>query len=64
MEVVQLHCKQCNQRLMDYMVAGDKNTVVMQGIVIKCVRCKRVLIMKKYTEGMLLQYAQNGKIRI
>ena len=38
---------------MDYMVQEDDNAIVMQGIMIKCDRCKRVINLKKYTQRMI-----------
>lgn len=51
-EIIELRCKQCKQRLMDYMVTGNDEAVVLQNITLKCWRCKRALMLKKYTEGM------------
>lgn len=61
---IQLHCKKCNQRLMDYTVHHNENAIVIQGITIKCSRCKRVLILKKYTEGMLKNCACDNVFKV
>lgn len=61
MQQIELHCKACNMRFFDYIVTGDDNTIALQGISLKCSRCKRVLILKKYTEGILKSRAENGK---
>ena len=39
---VQLHCRECNARMMDYTLCQDDDRIVLQGITIKCNRCKRV----------------------
>ena len=61
MQQIELHCKECNQRFFDYMVTGNNETIVLQGISLKCARCKRVLVLKKYTEGILLKHSKNAK---
>lgn len=61
MQTIELHCKECKQRFFDYMVTGDNETIVLQGISLKCTRCKRVLVLKKYTEGILKKSSENGK---
>ena len=52
--VIEIRCKQCKKRIFDYMIScedGSDNEVVMSGISLKCDRCNRVMIMKKYTQG-------------
>ena len=61
MQTIELRCKECNQRFFDYMVTGNNETIVLQGISLKCTRCKRVLVLKKYTEGILKKSSENGK---
>lgn len=64
MQQIELHCKVCNMRLMDYLVAGNDEQIVLQNIIIKCNRCKRVLVLKKYTEAILKQHQEDGKYKI
>lgn len=64
MQQIELHCKECNQRFFDYMVTGNNETIVLQGISLKCARCKRVLVLKKYTEGILMKHSKNAKFCI
>ena len=52
-----IRCKKCNQRMVDY-IAGDVS------IEMKCCRCKRVMVMKNYTESFLRVRAKNGEIKI
>lgn len=63
-DYIELRCKECKQRLMDYTLVGEDATIVLQGITMKCGRCKRVLTLKKYTEGMLRQHSVKGTYRI
>lgn len=64
MQQIELHCKVCNMRLFDYMMTGKDNTIVLQGISLKCARCKRILVLKKYTEGILKRNSDNCKYSI
>ena len=54
----------CNKLMMEYFVCGDDSTVALQNIGIKCDRCKRVMILKKYSEGMMKEHSENGTFRI
>ena len=49
---------------MDYTLCQDDGRIVLQGITIKCNRCKRVMMLKKYTEGMIRKRADEGVFRI
>ena len=52
-----IRCRKCNQRMFDY-IAGDVS------IEMKCCRCKRVMVMKNYTESFLRAKVKNGEYRI
>ena len=52
-----IRCRKCNQRMFDY-ISGDVS------IEMKCCRCKRVMVMKNYTESFLRARAKNGEYRI
>ena len=47
---VQLHCRECNARMMDYTLCQDDDRIVLQGITIKCNRCKRVMMLKNHCD--------------
>lgn len=55
--VIEIRCKKCNKLMMEYFVCGDDSAVALQNIGIKCDRCKRVMILKKYSEGMMKGYS-------
>lgn len=57
-------CKKCGIPFTEYMLSGDKESIVLQNIRQKCTRCKRVMILKRYTEGILLQHSLNGRVEI
>ena len=50
--------------MMEYFVCSDDSAVALQNIGIKCDRCKRVMILKKYSEGMMKEHSENGTFRI
>ncbi|MBQ2923569.1 MAG: hypothetical protein IJE60_10885 [Tyzzerella sp.] len=52
-----IRCKKCNQRMFDY-ISGDVHLEMM------CSRCRRVLVMKNYTESFLRAKAKKGEYRI
>ena len=57
--VIEIRCKKCNKLMMEYFVCGDDSAVALQNIGIKCDRCKRVMILKKYSEGMIFSNCQD-----
>ena len=61
--VIEIRCKKCNKLMMEYFVCGDDSAVALQNIGIKCDRCKRVMILKKYSEGMMKEHSGNGTYR-
>lgn len=63
-KVIELRCKKCNKHFMDYMIQFDDTAVVMQSISIKCDRCKRVMTLKKYTEGYLISHSKKGSFKM
>ena len=62
--VIEIRCKKCNKLMMEYFVCGDDSAVALQNVGIKCDRCKRVMILKKYSEGMMKEHSENGTFRI
>ena len=62
--VIEIRCKKCNKLMMEYFVCGDDSVVAFQNIGVKCDRCKRVTILKKYSEGIMKEHSENGTFRI
>ncbi|MBQ2923187.1 MAG: hypothetical protein IJE60_08920 [Tyzzerella sp.] len=52
-----IRCRKCNQRLFDY-ISGDVELEMM------CSRCKRVLVLRNYTESIIRTRTKNGEYRI
>ena len=65
MQQIDFYCKKCKKSMkMSYMVSGDKDALVLRGMAIRCHtnKCTRVLMLKNFTEGRLIENADaNGK---
>lgn len=61
---IAIKCKHCNQRLFDYVLQGNENEYILQGIRMKCTRCKRILIFNRYTEKMIKDHIAFGDCRV
>lgn len=66
MQQIDFYCKKCKcSTRISYFPSGEPETPVMTGIMIKCHTCKRVMTMKKFTEGMVVAQARkDGKVFI
>ena len=62
--IIQIRCKKCNRHFMDYMAHGKSEDIVLQGICMKCDRCKRTITLIKYTEGFLLSHSKKETFKI
>ena len=56
-EKIVVRCKKCNNRMFDY-VSGDLH------IEMKCCKCKRVMVLKNYTEKVIRTKTINGVLSI
>ncbi|WP_075678632.1 hypothetical protein [Roseburia sp. 831b] len=66
-KVIEIHCKQCKKHFFDYMIEFEENSdkeIVMHGICMKCDRCKRVITLKKYTQGYLISHSKKGIFKV
>ena len=63
-KIIELRCEQCNNLLMNYYESGYDYIIVFQGIAIKCSRCKRIMNLKKYTEGMIKHKLDGSVFRL
>ena len=62
---IDFRCKRCNQKLMEYSLQfEDENIVLAKGLSMCCHRCKRIFVLKKYTEAMVKAQAINGTMTI
>ena len=52
-DTIELRCSKCNMKLMDYMVQNDDTACALNGVSLKCSRCKRVIMLMKYTEAVI-----------
>lgn len=65
---IDFYCKNCKKSMkMSYEITGNPNKLVMSGVIIRCHthKCIKVVTLKKYTEGQLVEHMTNdGKIYI
>lgn len=61
---IEMRCKKCNKLFMNYYLTGENIDLNLQGLELKCEKCKRILRLKKYTEQILLGYTVNGVYKI
>ncbi|MCR5103949.1 MAG: hypothetical protein K6B68_05775 [Eubacterium sp.] len=54
-DTIELRCSKCNMKLMDYMIQNDDTACALNGVCLKCSRCKRVIMLMKYTEAVIRQ---------
>lgn len=65
MENLELYCRRCRKSMkISYLTVGDDDVLVLENIQIKCHHCKRILTFKKYTERMLKEREENGRVYI
>lgn len=63
-ETIELRCSKCNMKLMDYMIQNDDTACALNGVCLKCSRCKRTIMLMKYTEAIIKHGSviANGKM--
>lgn len=63
-DTIELRCSKCNMKLMDYMIQYDDTACALNGVCLKCSRCKRVMRLMKYTEAIIRHGSviANGKM--
>lgn len=65
-KMIAFRCKRhhCNQLLLNYYIMGVDSSLHLEGIELKCEKCKRVLRLKKYAEQMLIEQSDNGVFKV
>ena len=60
MQEIEFYCKKCRKTMkMSYALTGDKDAPAMNEIIIRCHtrKCTRVVTLKNFTEGKIVQRA-------
>lgn len=57
---IEIRCRRCNKLFMNYYLTGNEVNLHMEGVELKCDKCKRVLRLKKYTEQLLMEQSLDG----
>lgn len=61
MQEIKFYCRKCRKSLgLTYNAGGDINAEVMKNVSMKCHTCRRILIFKKYTEGLIIAGADES----
>lgn len=65
-EMVEFRCRRhnCNKLLLNYYITGVDSSLHLEGIELKCEKCKRVLRLKNYTEKLLAEQSEKGVFRV
>ena len=61
---ISIRCKRCNQFLLGYDLTNDDDKRILEHITLPPCRCKRVLRLMQYTEGLLRMQAEHNTVRI
>ena len=61
---ITIRCKRRNQFLLGYDLVHDDDRRILERVTLPPCRCKRVLTLMKYTEGILRRQAQGNVVRI
>lgn len=61
---ITIRCKRCNQFLLGYDLIHDDDKRILERVTLPPCRCKRVLTLMKYTEGILRKQAVDNIVRI
>ena len=55
LKVIDFYCKKCKKSMkVSYMVTGNRNYPVLPRVMMKCHHCGRVMTLKNFKEGELL----------
>ena len=61
MQEIKFFCRKCKCSMhMSMYATGKSDAIVMNGMVLKCHRCKKASVMKNFTEGMVIAHADNN----
>ena len=65
LKVIDFYCKKCKKSMkVSYMVTGNRNYPVLPRVMMKCHHCGRVMTLKNFKEGELLDRVEQDKYYI
>ena len=65
LKVIDFYCKKCKKSMkVSYMVTGNRNYPVLPRVMMKCHHCGRVMTLKNFKEGELLDKVEQDKYYI
>lgn len=60
MKQIDFYCRRCRCSMrVSYTLSGDPEAQVLKGITMKCHTCKKVVTLKKITEGQVVAHADS-----
>ena len=63
LKVIDFYCKKCKKSMkVSYMVTGNRNYPVLPRVMMKCHHCGRVMTLKNFKEGELLDKVEQDSI--
>lgn len=64
-EKITLYCGRCKKSTrVSHVVTGCDETKVLPNVQISCTHCKRVMMLKKFTEGELIKNAKGDRFYV
>ncbi|MBR2402527.1 MAG: hypothetical protein IKB01_07160 [Lachnospiraceae bacterium] len=64
-DTVDCFCRVCGKSMkIGYVITGDGESLVLENLKIRCHYHPRVIMLKKYTEKLLLQNVDKGRVYI
>lgn len=65
LKVIDFYCKKCKKSMkVSYMVTGNRNYPVLPRVMMKCHHCGRVMTLKNFKEGELLDRVEQDRVFI
>ena len=63
---IEIRCKKerCNRLFMNYYIDESSSEIVLQGIELKCEKCKRVLRLYNYNAEVLKKQCSNNVLKV
>lgn len=65
LKVIDFYCKKCKKSMkVSYMVTGNRNYPVLPRVMMKCHHCGRVMTLKHFKEGELLDIRASKEVNV
>jgi len=62
LDTIDFYCRKCRKSLkITYVATGEMQAPVLPNVQIKCHHCTRVMVLKNYTEELLIKHSRDGR---